>query len=88
MSQVKIKKYATGGTFIIDGQELSGNDAINAVRSHLGETTGGIMNALQDGATVDYNSGDNTVSIVDANGNDVLIDYLPAGEKASTLDSD
>jgi hypothetical protein len=84
MSQVKIKKYATGGTFIIDGQEIKGN----AVRSHLGETTGGIMNALQDGATVNYNSGDNTVSIIDSNGNDRFMDYLPAGEKASTLDSD
>lgn len=88
MSQVKIKKYATGGTFIIDGQEIKGTDAINAVRSHLGETTGGIMNALQDGATVNYNSGDNTVSIVDSNGNDRFMDYLPAGEKASILDSD
>lgn len=87
MSQVKIQKLATGGTFIIDGQEISGDNAINAVRSYLGETTGGIMNALRDGATVDYNSGDNTVKIKNSNGQSVTDAYLPAGTKASTMDS-
>ena len=85
MSQVK--KLAKGGTFIIDGQELTGTDAINAVRPYLGETTGGIMNALQEGATVNYNSGNNTISIVDSNGKDRVYDYLPASVKASTMDS-
>lgn len=87
MSQVKIQKLATGGTFIIDGQEISGDNAINAVRSYLGETTGGIMNALKDGATVDYNSGDNTIRITNSNGQSLTDNYLPAGTKASTMDS-
>lgn len=87
MSQVKIQKLATGGTFIIDGQEISGDNAINAVRSYLGETTGGIMNALKDGATVDYNSGDNTIRITNSNGQSLTDNYLPAGTKAGTMDS-
>lgn len=86
MSQVK--KLQAGGKFIIDGQEINGTDAINAVRSNLGETTGGIMKALQDGATVNYNSADNTIRITSANGVIQTLDYLPAGKKASTQDSD
>ena len=86
MSQVK--KLQAGGKFIIDGQEINGNDAINAVRSQLGETTGGIMKALQNNATVNYNSADNTIRITDSNGNIQTLDYLPAGAKASTMDSD
>lgn len=84
MSQVK--KLAIGGTFIIDGQEISGADAINAVRPHLGETTGGIINALQDGATVNYNSANNTISITGGKGKSID-DYLYAGRKASVNDS-
>ena len=87
MSQVKIQKLATGGTFIIDGQEISGDNAMNAVRSLLGETTGGIMDALKDGAIVDYNSGDNTVKITNSNGQSLTNNYLPAGAKASVMDS-
>ena len=85
MSQVK--KLQAGGKFIIDGQEINGNDAINAVRSYLGETTGGIMNALREGQTVDYNSADNTISITNNEGQSLTNDYLPAGEKASVMDS-
>jgi len=85
MSQVK--KLQVGGKFIIDGQEINGTDALNAVRPNLGETTGGIMKALQDGATVSYNSADNTIRITSANGTIQTLDYLPAGEKASTQDS-
>ena len=85
MSQVK--KLQAGGKFIIDGQEISGNDAINAVRPYLGETTGGIMNALRDGHTVDYNSADNTVLITNSEGQSLNNNYLPAGSKASPMDS-
>lgn len=87
MSQVKIQKLATGGTFIIDGQEISGDNAINAVRSYLGETTGGIMDALREGQTVNYNSANNTVNITNSNGQSLTDSYLPAGTKANVTDS-
>ena len=85
MSQVK--KLQVGGKFIIDGQEISGDKAINAVRSYLGETTGGIMDALREGQTVDYNSANNTISITNSNGQSLTNNYLPAGQKASVTDS-
>ena len=87
MSQVKIKKLAGGGTFIIDGQEIKGDDAINAVRSHLGETTGGIMSALQNGDTVSYNSASNQIRIYDNNNTDLTTKYIPIAEKAKISDS-
>ena len=87
MSQVKIQKLATGGTFIIDGQEIKGDDAINAIRPYLGETTGGIMDALRAGQTVDYNSANNTIRITNKNGQSLTDTYLSAGKRANVNDS-
>lgn len=83
----QVKKFQVGGSFKMNGRELSGQEALDKLTPLLGATTGGISTAIQQGKIVDYNPADNTIFITDESGEDLTLKYLPALEDMSPRDS-
>jgi hypothetical protein len=83
----QVKKFQVGGSFKMNGREISGQEALDKLTPLLGATTGGISTAIQQGKIVDYNPADNTIFITDGSGKDLTLKYLPVLEDMYPRDS-
>ena len=86
MAQVKKLKKG-GGVFEMNGRTLEGQDAIDRVTGHTGETTAGILRAIKNGLRTGYNPESNAPYVTDWEGNDLTEEYLSASKKVSPDDS-
>ena len=64
MAQVK-KLAKGGGVFEMNGRTLEGQDAIDRVTGHTGETTAGILRAIKNGLRTGYNPESNSPYVTD-----------------------
>jgi len=81
------------GNFSMNGKTIHGQNALDRLFSVYKDrdiSERGMFNvadkAIRDGYNVTYNAGDNTIQIVDSNGNDITNNYMD-GIKAKTTDS-
>lgn len=81
------------GNFSMNGKTIHGQNALDRLFSVYKDrdvSERGMFNvadkAIRDGYNVTYNAGDNTIQVVDSNGNDITNNYMD-GIKAKTTDS-
>lgn len=80
------------GRFTMNGRSLEGQKAVDKILAayrNSSDTAMGNMavKAIQDGNEAKYNSLDNSIQIVDNEGNDITSKYLPKGITAKVSDS-